>query len=179
MAGKANPAGRLPLTFYRSVADLPPFDSYSMQGRTYRYFDGAVVYPFGYGLSYSSFAYGPVTIEAINGAVENGVRVTTTVRNASDREGEEVAQLYLDPPEFEGAPRLALRGFQRFELKPREQRTVRFDLSPRDLSFVTRDGQRQIFSGDHRVSVGSGQPGSEVPVQSSTFTTTRVVELPL
>ncbi|HVF17801.1 MAG TPA: glycoside hydrolase family 3 C-terminal domain-containing protein, partial [Steroidobacteraceae bacterium] len=179
IAGTSNPAGRLPLTFYRTVADLPPFDSYSMQGRTYRYFDGAVVYPFGYGLSYSSFAYGAVTIEATNGAMENGVRVTATVRNTSDRAGEEVAQLYLDPPAFEGAPRLALRGFQRFELKPREQRTVRFDLSPRDLSFVTRDGQRQIFSGEHRVSVGSGQPGSGVPVQSSTFTTQREVELPL
>jgi beta-glucosidase len=62
-----NPAGRLPLTFYRSVADLPPFDDYSMKGRTYRYFEGSAVYPFGYGLSYSSFAYGPVTVEAVDG----------------------------------------------------------------------------------------------------------------
>ncbi len=179
IAGKVNPAGRLPLTFYRSVADLPPFESYSMQGRTYRYFDGAVVYPFGHGLSYSSFAYGPVTIEPVDGAVENGLRITATVRNTSDRAGEEVAQLYIDPPEFDGAPRLALRGFQRFELQPGEQRAVRFDLSPRDLSFVTRDGLRQIFIGEHRVSVGSGQPGTGVPVQSSTFTTRREVEMPL
>jgi beta-glucosidase len=179
IAGTTNPAGRLPLTFYRSVADLPPFDDYSMRGRTYRYFEGAVVYPFGYGLSYSRFAYGPVAAEAVNGAVENGLRVTTTVRNTSSRAGEEVAQLYLDPPDFEGAPQHALRGFQRFELQPGEQRTVTFELSPRDLSFVSRDGQRQIFVGEHRVSVGSGQPGTDVPMQSTTFTAQRPMELPL
>jgi beta-glucosidase len=178
IAGKANPAGRLPLTFYRSVADLPPFEDYSMKGRTYRYFDGTPVYPFGYGLSYSTFEYGSVKIEAVDGAAEHGLRVTSTVRNTSNRAGEEVAQLYLDPPEFEGAPRLALRGFQRFELQPGEQRGITFELSPRDLSFVTRDGVRQIFSGEHRVSVGSGQPGSSVPVQSGAFTTQRQIKLP-
>lgn len=172
IAGKANPAGRLPLTFYRDVAELPPFEDYSMRGRTYRYFTGTPVYPFGHGLSYSTFEYGPVRIEAVDGVAEHGLRVTTTVRNTSERVGEEVAQLYLDPPEFEGAPRLALRGFQRFELRPGEQRTVSFDLSPRDLSFVTRDGVRQMFSGEHRVTVGSGQPGTDVEVQSATFLTT-------
>ena len=172
IAGKANPAGRLPLTFYRDVAELPPFEDYSMRGRTYRYFAGTPVYPFGHGLSYSTFEYGPVRIEAVDGVAEHGLRVTTTVRNTSERVGEEVAQLYLDPPEFEGAPRLALRGFQRFELRPGEQRTVSFDLSPRDLSFVTRDGVRQMFPGEHRVTVGSGQPGTDVEVQSATFLTT-------
>jgi len=179
IAGKTNPAGRLPLTFYRSVADLPSFDDYSMKGRTYRYFDGAPVYPFGYGLSYSTFAYGNVEIQAVDGDPERGLRVTTTVRNTSDRAGEEVAQLYLDPPEFEGAPRIALRGVQRFELKPGEQRTLTFELSPRDLSFVTRDGVRQVFAGEHRVSVGSGQPDSGVPTQSAVFKTTRVVPIAL
>ena len=171
IAGNANPAGRLPLTFYRDVAGLPPFEDYSMRGRTYRYFAGTPVYPFGHGLSYSTFEYGPVRIEAVDGVAEHGLRVTTTVRNTSERTGEEVAQLYLDPPEFEGAPRLALRGFQRFELRPGEQRTVSFDLTPRDLSFVTRDGVRQVFSGEHRVTVGSGQPGTGVAVQSVTFLT--------
>ena len=172
IAGKANPAGRLPLTFYRDVAGLPPFEDYSMRGRTYRYFAGTPVYPFGHGLSYSTFEYGPVRIEAVDDVAEHGLRVTTAVRNTSERTGEEVAQLYLDPPEFEGAPRLALRGFQRFELRPGEQRTVSFDLSPRDLSFVTRDGVRQMFSGEHRVTVGSGQPGTGVAVRSATFLTT-------
>lgn len=178
IAGKANPAGRLPLTFYRSVADLPSFDDYSMKGRTYRYFDGTPVYPFGYGLSYTTFAYEPLKVEAIDGAPQRGVRVTTQVRNTGDRAGEEVAQLYLEPPSFEGAPRRALRGFQRFSLKPGEQRTVTFELSARDLSFVTRDGVRQVFSGEHRVSVGSTQPGYGLPVQAATLVTTGEVRLP-
>ena len=179
IAGTTNPAGRLPLTFYRSVADLPPFDDYSMKGRTYRYFDGTPVYPFGYGLSYSTFAYGEVDVQAVDGDPESGLRVTTTVRNTSKRAGEEVAQLYLDPPDFEGAPRLALRGVQRFTLQPGEQRTLTFELTPRDLSFVTRDGVRQIFAGEHRVSVGSGQPVTGVTAQSAAFRTSRIVPMAL
>jgi beta-glucosidase len=168
----------LPLTFYRSVADLPSFHDYDMKGRTYRYFDGTPAYPFGHGLSYSTFAYEPLQISAIEGATENGLRVTTVVRNTSQRVGEEVAQLYLDPPSFDGAPRLALRGFQRLELRPGERRTISFELSPRDLSFVTRDGVRQVFAGEYQVSVGSGQPGTNVPVQSGTFVTKQQLGLP-
>jgi beta-glucosidase len=177
IAGKANPAGRLPLTFYRSVADLPSFHDYDMKGRTYRYFEGTPVYPFGYGLSYSTFDYEPLQIAAIDGAPENGLRVTTVVRNTSQRAGDEVAQLYLDPPAFDGAPRLALRGFQRLELQPGQQRTISFELSPRDLSFVTRDGVRQVFAGEHQVSVGSGQPGTNVPVRTGTFVTKREIAI--
>ncbi len=177
ISGRTNPAGRLPLTFYRSVADLPPFSDYAMKGRTYRYFDGTPVYPFGFGLSYSRFEYAPVKIEPLTGSTENGIRVTTTVTNRSDRGGEEVAQLYLDPPAFDGAPRLALRGFKRFELRPGESRTVTFELSPRDLSFVTRDGVRQVFSGEHRLNVGSIQPTGQDGW--STFQIADPVRLPL
>ncbi|HEY6641882.1 MAG TPA: glycoside hydrolase family 3 C-terminal domain-containing protein [Povalibacter sp.] len=178
IAGNVNPAGRLPLTFYRSVSDLPGFDDYSMKGRTYRYFEGTPVYPFGYGLSYATFEYAPVKVESVGGTPEGGVRVTTTVRNTSDRAGDEVAQLYIQPPVFEGAPRRALRGFQRFALQPGERRTITFELSPRDLSFVTRDGVRQVFAGEHQVTVGSGQPGSGVPTQSTAFKTTQQVRIP-
>ncbi|HEX2100185.1 MAG TPA: glycoside hydrolase family 3 C-terminal domain-containing protein, partial [Candidatus Synoicihabitans sp.] len=179
LSGKVNPAGRLPLTFYRSVADLPPFGDYSMRGRTYRYYESEPVYPFGHGSSYSTFEYGPVKIEPVDGKAENGLRVTTTVTNTSRRAGEEVAQLYLDPPEFEGAPRIALRGFKRFELQPGERKTVAFELLPRDLSFVTRDGVRQIFTGEHRLTIGSGQPSrSSTQTQSSVFTVTKSVGLP-
>jgi beta-glucosidase len=178
IAGKTNPAGRLPLTFYRSVADLPSFHDYDMKGRTYRYFQGTPVYPFGYGLSYSTFEYDPLQIEAVDAAPEHGVRVTTVIHNTSDRVGEEVAQLYLEPPPFDGAPRLALRGFQRVELQRGERRTISFELSPRDLSFVTRDGVRQVFAGEHRVSVGSGQPGPNVPAQTRTVIVTRQVAIP-
>jgi beta-glucosidase len=178
MTGRTNPAGRLPLTFYRSVADLPPFDDYSMKGRTYRYFTGTPVYPFGFGLSYSSFAYAPLAIEPVQGNTESGVRVSTVVRNTGTRPGEEVAELYLDPPDFEGAPRLALRGFQRVTLRPGESRKLTFELSPRDLSFVTRDGLRQTFPGTYRVTVGPGQPDPGIGFQAADFDMARAVPLP-
>jgi beta-glucosidase len=178
LSGKTNPAGRLPLTFYRSVDDLPPFDDYRMEGRTYRYFKGVPVYPFGYGLSYTSFAYAPLRVTPAAGGARNGIQVTTEVRNTGARAGDEVAELYLDFPDAPGAPEIALRGFQRVSLKPGELRTVTFDLSPRDLSAVTVDGQREVMPGDYRVTVGSGQPGTGVPGQSAGFATTTAVPLP-
>jgi beta-glucosidase len=156
LSGATNPSGRLPLTFYRGLSDLPPFGDYAMKGRTYRYYAGEPVYPFGFGLSYTRFSYGPVKVER----VKEGVRVTSSVTNSGARAGEEVAELYLTPPAFEGAPRLALRGFQRLALAPGESKPVTFDLSLRDLSFVTRDGERQVMAGAYQISVGSGQPGA-------------------
>jgi beta-glucosidase len=167
LTGKSDAGGRLPLTFYRSLADLPPFDDYAMKGRTYRYFKGTPVYPFGFGLSYTSFTYAPLQVDPVGGAPEDGVTVTTTVTNTGSRDGDEVAQLYLTPPGFDGAPRLALRGFQRLSLKAGERRQVSFRLSPRDLSFVTRDGTRQLVPGQYGVSVGSGQPGTGVAGQAT------------
>jgi beta-glucosidase len=178
LAGKTNPAGRLPLTFYRSVDDLPPFDDYRMQGRTYRYFTGTAVYPFGYGLSYTTFAYSPLQVTPASGGAQNGLKVTTELSNTGARAGDEVAELYLNFPDQPGAPKVALRGFQRVHLNPGEHRTVTFELSPRDLSAVTVDGQREVMPGNYRVTVGSGQPGTGVPGQSATFVTTAAVALP-
>ncbi|MDR3527160.1 MAG: glycoside hydrolase family 3 C-terminal domain-containing protein [Rhizomicrobium sp.] len=177
LAGKTNPAGRLPLTFYASVKDLPPFEDYSMKGRTYRYFQGKPVYAFGYGLSYTSFSYGPLVVTPVHGAAENGLRVTTEISNTGTRDGDEVAELYLTPPAFEGAPRLALRGFQRLSLKPGEHKTVTFELTPRDLSFVDVAGQRQIFPGQYSVSVGSGQPESGTVSPSANFSASQAVKI--
>ncbi|MBU0556381.1 MAG: glycoside hydrolase family 3 C-terminal domain-containing protein [Alphaproteobacteria bacterium] len=177
LSGKTNPSGRLPLTFYKSIDELPPFGDYSMAGRTYRYFTGTPVYRFGYGLSYTQFAYEPLRVEA-TGDASQGIRVSTTIRNVGQRAGEEVAQLYLDFPDVPGTPRIALRGFQRVDLKPGESRAVRFDLSPRDLSAVSLEGERQVFTGDYRVSVGSAQPDSGLPVQSASFTIRTGVALP-
>ena len=98
IAGQADPGGRLPLTFYRSVADLPPFDDYAMRGRTYRYFAGTPVYPFGFGLSYAQFDYRALRVEPARGGPEKGLRVSVTVRNTGARAGDEVVQLYLVPP---------------------------------------------------------------------------------
>jgi beta-glucosidase len=178
LSGKTNPAGRLPLTFYRSVDDLPPFGDYAMAGRTYRYFEGAAVYPFGYGLSYTRFEYEPLKIEPASGGAGKGLRVTTSVRNVGARPGDEVAQLYLDFPDTPGAPRVALRGFQRITLKPGETRAVTFALSPRDLSSVDLDGERRVAAGRYRVSVGSGQPDGGVPGQSAAFAVDADIGLP-
>jgi len=178
LSGKTDPGGRLPLTFYRSLDDLPPFDDYAMKGRTYRYFSGTPVYPFGYGLSYTSFSYAPLAVQPAARGAQDGVRVSTEVTNNGQRAGDEVAQLYLSFPDVPGVPRVALRGFQRVTLQPGEHRTVTFDLSPRDLSAVTADGVRQVMAGAYRVSVGSGQPGTNVPGQSADFTTQRSVVLP-
>ncbi len=169
LAGHANPSGRLPLTFYRSVEDLPPFDDYDMRGRTYRYFEGAPVYPFGHGLSYTTFAYAPPTVQAAAGGSHEGIRVTAEVRNTGRRAGDEVAQLYLDFPDVEGLPRVALRGFQRVHLAPGERRVLEFDLDPRDLSAVTPEGQRQVMKGSYRVFVGGGQPGTGAAGKDAAF----------
>jgi beta-glucosidase len=179
LTGRANPAGRLPLTFYRSTADLPPFGDYAMEGRTYRYFAGTPVYPFGYGLSYTRFAYGPLTVTPDAAGAEAGVAVTADVANVGDRAGDEVVQLYLDFPDLPGAPRIALRGFQRVPLRPGEHRLVTFRLSPRDLSAVTQDGVREVMPGTYRVTVGSGQPGTSVPGSSEQFSVARSLALPL
>jgi len=174
LSGRTNPSGRLPLTFYRSIDELPPFGDYAMTGRTYRYFTGTPVYPFGYGLSYTSFGYSPLEVAR----TADGMRVTTSVRNTGARAGEEVAQLYLQFPTDPGAPRVALRGFQRVALKPGESRSIRFDLSARDLSAVTVDGVRKVLAGVYRVSVGSGQPGTNVPSESASFTVKDAQTLP-
>lgn len=177
LTGRADPGGRLPLTFYRSLADLPPFDDYAMRGRTYRYYTGTPVYPFGAGLSYTSFRYAPLRIAPLDGAAENGVEVSTEITNTGARDGDEVAQLYLTPPASEGAPRLALRGFQRVTLKAGERRQISFRLSPRDLSFVDRDGARQLTPGQYNISVGSGQPGAGVAGQQAPLVLNRTVTL--
>jgi beta-glucosidase len=177
LTGRADPGGRLPLTFYRSLSDLPPFDDYGMQGRTYRYYAGTPVYPFGAGLSYTSFRYTPLRIAPVDGAAENGVVVSTEITNTGARDGGEVAQLYLTPPAFEGAPRLALRGFQRVSLKAGERRQISFRLSPRDLSFVSRDGVRQLMPGQYSISVGSGQPGTGAAGQQAQLVLSRAITL--
>jgi beta-glucosidase len=169
LLGKTNPSGRLPLTFYRDLAELPAFDDYRMAGRTYRYFGGKPVYPFGYGLSYTSFAYTPLIVSISTQPDGPQLTVQTTLRNTGKRAGAEVAQLYLSFPDVAGTPRLALRGYQRVELQPDESRKLTFTLDPRDLSAVTLEGKRQVLAGHYRVSVGSGQPDTGVATRGGEF----------
>ncbi|HEX8938303.1 MAG TPA: glycoside hydrolase family 3 C-terminal domain-containing protein [Sphingomicrobium sp.] len=178
LSGRNNPAGRLPVTFYEDVHQLPNFEDYSMKGRTYRYFSGTPLWPFGHGLSYTQFSYGPLVVKASGVGAARGIQVETEVRNSGAVAGDEVAQLYLNFPDDPGAPRVALRGFRRLSLKPGEARAIRFDLTPRDLSSVTPAGKRRVLAGAYRVSVGSGQPGTGVPGQSASFRISQPIELP-
>jgi beta-glucosidase len=178
LSGKANPSGRLPLTFYRTVDQLPAFDDYRMEGRTYRYYQGETVYPFGHGLSYTRFAYGPLTVTPASANAGSGIRVETVLRNVGDRDGDEVAQLYLTFPDRPGVPNIALRGFRRVHLAAGESRRVRFDLSPRDLSAVDPEGIRKVVAGEYRVFVGSGQPETGAAVSDGAFAVGQDVDLP-
>jgi beta-glucosidase len=160
LSGDFNPAGRLPVTFYKSVAQLPPFTSYSMNGRTYRYFTEQPLYPFGYGLSFSSFNYSDAKITPDQVAAGSTVAVSVRVTNASSVPGDEVVQLYLSHPGVDGAPIRALAGFQRIRLAASASQTVTFTLHDRDLSIVDENGIRRLVPGPVEVWIGGGQPVS-------------------
>jgi beta-glucosidase len=178
LSGKNNPAGRLPVTFYTGLDQLPQFEDYSMQNRTYRYFKGKPLYPFGYGLSYTTFSYSDLTLPkaAINGGAPLTAEVTIT--NTGKQAGDEVAQLYLSFPSVPGAPQRALRGFKRVHLNPGESQKVRFELKDRDLSMVSEAGEPIIAEGAYTVSVGGGQPGTGAPAATGTFQVVGTKALP-
>ena len=160
--GDYNPAGRLPVTFYRSDDDLPEFTDYSMTGRTYRYFKGEPLYPFGYGLSYTSFAYDSlVSDDAV--ASDGTLEVTVGVTNTGDRAGDEVVQLYVSRTDrSKVSPLRSLKGFRRVNLAPGERREVKFRLSPRDMSEFVDSMGVAVMPGEMVIYAGGGQPGSGV-----------------
>ena len=138
--GRYNPSGKLPVTFYKSDADLPDFKDYSMKNRTYRYFTGDVLYPFGYGMSYTSFSYKNLEVPS---TIQTGdsVRVKVNVKNIGRIEGEEVVQLYLSHKKIaQEAPICQLVRFQKVRLKPGETKTVEFTVDPRSLAYVEETG---------------------------------------
>ena len=169
LSGKNNPAGRLPVTFYKGVDQLPNFEDYGMANRTYRYFSGKPLYPFGYGLSYTKFSYSDLSVP--EGAIAAGqpIGADVTVTNTGNLAGDEVVQLYLKFPPVKGAPNVALRGFTRIHLDAGAGQKVHFDLKPRDLEMVTEDGNPIIAQGDYSICIGGGQPGTAAPVATGHF----------
>ena len=157
--GDYNPAGRMPLTTYMNDSDLPDFEDYSMANRTYRYFKGDVRYPFGYGLSYTTFGYAPLTN---NSTVKTGesIQVATTVTNTGKRAGDEVVQLYVSHPQNGNTrvPLRALKGFKRIHLDKGESRQVIFTLSPEELALVDEKGNLVEKEGSVELYIGGGQP---------------------
>ncbi len=156
--GDFNPTGRLPITFYKSVKDLPPFGDYNMKGRTYRYFEGETLYPFGFGLSYSTFEYSNIEIPT-KAETGDSIQVSVKVKNTGEMAGEEVVQLYLkNLSDKNESPILSLKGFERIFLKPGEEKRIEFTLYPRDFSIINEASKRVIEPGEFIVSVGAGQP---------------------
>ncbi len=158
--GDYNPAGRLPVTFYKSADQLPPFNDYSMKGRTYRYLEGEPLFPFGHGLSYTTFTYRNLDVPKQARAGDE-VQGSVEVENTGRRAGEEVVQIYLKAvAASQPMPIHALEGFQRIYLQPGERKTVRFTLLPRQFSSVARDGKRLVEPGMFEIFVGGKQPGA-------------------
>jgi beta-glucosidase len=169
LSGKNNPAGRLPVTFYKDVHQLPHFEDYSMKGRTYRYFEGEPLWPFGYGLSYTTFSYSDLSLPISPTSAGEPLDASVTVTNTGKLAGDEVVQLYVKFPDVAGAPIRALRGFQRVHLEPGASQRVEFHLNPRDLCMVTDLGDIIVAEGKYTVSVGGGQPGTGTLSVSGNF----------
>jgi len=158
LLGKYNPAGRLPVTFYRSVDQLPPFEDYRMRGRTYRFFEGRVLYPFGFGLSYTRFSYGNLEIHPTEVSSGGKVWVSADVTNAGSVAGDEVVQVYVtDVQASVPVPLRQLAGFARFSFAPGQKRRVTFVLNAEQMACVGDDGRRMIEPGYFEVTVGGGQ----------------------
>ena len=172
------PSGRLPVTFYTGVDQLPSFTDYAMTNRTYRFFAGKPLYPFGYGLSYSKFAYSGLRLSKDSLAAGEPLSFDVDVRNESQRAGDEVVQVYLTFPPYSGAPRNALRAFARVHLEPGEKNAVHFTLSPRDLSAVDQNGDRLVMAGHYRLAVGGGQPDTGAPGLQGQFSIEDDAKLP-
>ena len=174
--GDYNPGGRLPVTFYASDKDLPTsISDYSMNNRTYRYFKGKPLYSFGYGLSYTNFAYDQLTVPAtIQG--DRPVTVSVKVTNTGKKDGEEVTQLYLSHLGLNiKTPIRALKGFERTFIKAGESKIIKFQLTPKELALTNYDGNQKVFKGKLSVSVGGSQP--DVTTAASKKTVSKTVSL--
>jgi beta-glucosidase len=168
LQGANNPSGRLPLTFYSSVDDLPAFTDYSMKNRTYRYYTGTPLWGFGYGLSYTKFAYSPVTLSSTSLKAGDPLTATVTVTNAGPVDGDEVVEAYLKTPQPDG-PRHSLVGFQHVHLAAGANQQVTLQVAPRSLSSVDAQGNRSILEGQYALSLGGAQPEDTQAKSETTF----------
>ncbi len=175
--GDYNPAGRLPVTFYKSVNQLPPFKDYNMKGRTYRYFKGKPLYPFGYGLSYTKFNYDSLNVPDKIKSGEN-INVSIEVWNTGKVAGDEVVQLYLTQPSKDSIviPIHSLEGIKRIHLNPDEKQIVKFILKPKQLAEVVSNNENNeekmnvnyiVKPGSYKISIGGMQPGTKSPTTES------------
>ncbi|MGF1638653.1 MAG: glycoside hydrolase family 3 C-terminal domain-containing protein [Cyclobacteriaceae bacterium] len=175
--GDYNPAGRLPLTFYRDINDLPEFDEYAMEGRTYRYFEGKPLYPFGYGLSYSNFDYAKMKLSSSNISEGKKITITVDVTNKGSYDGDEVVQIYINAKNaHKAAPNSSLKAFERVHLKAGETKKVTLSLSAKDFAMANDNGNFVVEPGNYQVSVGGGQPITQdgLSIKTNPFLTQQV-----
>ena len=177
LAGDNNPAGRLPLTFYSSLGQVPKFEDYSMSARTYRYFDGKPLYGFGYGLSYTTFAYSNIKIPSQLKAGEP-LTVTGDVKNTGSMAGDEVVELYVSQPKQFETPIRVLASFRRIHLEAGQSAHVSLAVDPRSLGQVDAKGNRVVVPGDYVVSLGGSQPSESASIQTAKFRVIGKAELP-
>ena len=178
LAGDNNPAGRLPLTFYSSLSQVPPFEEYSMRGRTYRYLADKPLYGFGFGLSYTSFAYDNLRITPLTVEPGDSATVEGDVKNTGATAGDEVVELYLTQPKAFETPLRVLAGFKRVHLGPGESAHVTLTIDPRSVGQVDGKGNRVIVPGEYIVSLGGAQPQEAASVQVGEFNVTGKADLP-
>ncbi len=158
--GDVSPGGKLPITFPKSLEQLPPFDDYGMNGRTYRYMTEEPLYPFGFGLSYSRFEYADLELRSDVVKLEEHLPLKVTVKNSGEHAAAEVAQFYLSDLEASTVvPLHKLVGFERVTLEPGESRTLEFTLTPEMMSFFNDNGQLTLEPGEFRLEVGGCSPG--------------------
>ncbi len=159
--GNYNPSGRLPVTFYKSVNDLPDFKNYTMEGRTYRYFKSEPLWGFGFGLSYTQYTYTNPSVPAENKTGED-IKISVDVTNSGKMDGEEVVQVYITDLEASvPVPVRSLASFKRISLKAGETRKVEFILKPESFSLINKDYVRAVESGKFSISIGGQQPDSK------------------
>ncbi len=167
LAGDFSPAGRLPVTFYKSLEQLPAFSDYSMANRTYRYFTGEVLYPFGYGLSYSKFMYRKLALSSKKWDAEKPLRVTVEVTNTGTVDADEVVQLYASHQDIPNSPIRTLIAFERVHIAKGKTQKVVFNVDERSLSTVDATGQRKLVPGRVDLWLGGGQPGLRAGLQAT------------
>lgn len=158
--GDVSPTGKLPVTFPKSLDQLPAFDDYSMLGRTYRYMTEEPLYPFGFGLSYTQFDYSNLQLDKTTLALGDSLNVNVTLTNCGDSEAAEVIQFYLSDLQASTiVPLPPLVGFERVHLKAGESKTLNFSLTPEMISFYNDDGRLTLEPGEFRLEVGGCSPG--------------------
>ena len=184
--GEFSPSGKLPVTFYRTTEELPDFNDYSMKNRTYRYIEQEALYPFGFGLSYTSFEYSDLTIDKTEVSSRDTITCSIKVKNAGQWESDEIVQLYLKDVEASvEVPKWQLRGMKRISLKPSEEATVQFTLNSRQLALIDNEGKCVLEPGEFEIFIGGNQPdtrsekltGKKI-LMTSFYVTGEPIELP-